>query len=549
MGGGFLKGRSSERVTTQERAAPLGDLIGKRWTTSYRIDRLIGCGGMGEVWAATSEEQPGRQLAVKVISFEFASHRDALERFFGEARAASALDDPNVIEIYDTGRLDDGRPALIMKYIDGPSLQAMVETHGPLSIDQAGQILIQVASALRSAHARSITHRDIKPSNILVTSKWGRVNYTIVVDFGIAKLHDPQLAGKIRTRTKTFIGTPGFASPEQALGKPVDSKADIYALGVVMYYVLTGRLPYPGDSELGMLKLQIDGAPYPDLNELRPDIPAAWNVLVDASLDLDPKKRPTAVEFAKRIAAGMANGKSLLQSLAPNVAVQRGPSAVVAVTLSNDVPTALSQLGLGPGSTPRRGRPSRSVLALALAGPLVGSFVTIAAMKLWSGEGHGSPAVTDTGSNVAVGTPASAMTAPTPDAAVVQVDAPKAAEPPRSVDAGVPMALATAQVDAGTVDAARPVPPPIDAGAPGVVSKPPDAGATKAVRTKGRVSIHASPFADIYINGRAIGTTPIDLELPSGSYRVRLVNAPRGQDVTISVVVSPNKPVIIEKSW
>jgi serine/threonine protein kinase len=333
-----------DQVVTLEGPAPLDDLIGKRWITRFRIVRLLGCGGMGEVWAAVSDDVPGKLLAVKVISLEHAHRRDVLERFFAEAVAASALEDPNVIEIVGTGLLEDGRPVLVMEFVDGPSIQAMVEEQGPLPLDTIGQLMIQAASALRATHAKSIIHRDIKPSNMLVCRRWGRTAHVVLCDFGIAKLADPQLAGNLRTRTKTFMGTPGFLAPEQAHGRAIDAKVDIYALGVVLYYVLTGRLPYQGDSDLETLTLQAKGAPFPSPIALRPDTPPEWDALVRDCVQLDPARRPSAVEFGRRIAAGISNGKSLLKALAPMIAVQRGRSAVFAATLSIDIPTALSQL-------------------------------------------------------------------------------------------------------------------------------------------------------------------------------------------------------------
>jgi serine/threonine-protein kinase len=466
----------AEQVITQERPAPLSDLVGKAWRTQYRIVRLVGCGGMGEVWAAASDDLPGTPVAVKVISREHAHQLEVIERFFGEARAASALDDPNVVKIMDTGRLDDGRPVLVMEFIDGPSLQTMVEAQGPLPIDVIGQLMIQAASALRAAHARSIIHRDIKPSNLLVSKRWGRDAFLTVVDFGIAKLGDPQLAGKIRTRTKAFIGTPGFIAPEQALGKPIDTKADIYALGVVLYHALTGRLPYHGDSELETLNLQVTGAPFPAPIDLRPDTPPAWNELVLDCVEVDRVRRPTAVELARRIASGLPNGATLLKALAPSIAVHRGPSAMFAATLSGDVPTALSQLSAAH-VVPRTAGPERAAkVALVAAGALLGCLVTLLAVRLLA------PA-----EPVARRDDRLEMQ-PAPDTGLA--DAAQLAG--RAADAGSPDAASIAALvtDAGTPDAA----------APDAVVEPPDSDATSGGRSA-KAPVPAPP-----VTGRAGGT-------------------------------------------
>jgi eukaryotic-like serine/threonine-protein kinase len=507
----------SNQVVTQERPPPLGDLLGQTCGPTYRIVRLIGCGGMAAVWLAESEDVPGQFVAVKVLLLEHTTRRELVERHFGEARAASALDDPNVVKVLGTGRLDDGRPILIMEYIDGPSVQAMVDAQGPLPIDTIGQLMIQAASALRAAHAKDIIHRDIKPSNLLCSKRPGRDFFLKVCDFGIAKIRDPQLAGNIRTRTRSFIGTPGFIAPEQALGKPIDVTADIYALGVVLYHLLTGRLPYQGDSELETLHLQVTGAPYPAPIELRPDTPPEWNELVHDCLQVEPTRRPASVELARRIASGLSNGAVLLEALAPHIAVQRGPSAVFAVTLSADVPTALSQLR--DQRAPRSSAREHTIWGAFLAAGLVlGCLVTFLALRLTS------PA------------------APAPDAAQHAGGA---------ADAGPPDAAPTAAraPDAGVRDAA-PIAQAADAGAPPRVGKPPDPNAGKvAPPAKGRVVISVAPFADVYIDGQPAGTSPLDVSLPAGPHTVRLVNRPRGRDETIRITVDPQRPVILEKSW
>ncbi len=514
---------AGNQVVTQDGPPPLGDLVGKTCGPTYRVVRLIGCGGMAAVWLAESEDVPGHFVAIKVLLLEHTTRRELVERHFGEARAAGALDDPNVVEILGTGRLDDDRPILIMELVDGPSVQAMVDAQGPLPIDTIGQLMIQAASALRSAHARNIIHRDIKPSNLLVSRRQGR-DFLKVCDFGIAKMGDPQLAGNIRTRTKSFLGTPGFTAPEQALGKPIDVTADIYALGVVLYYLLTGRLPHQGDSELETLHLQVTGAPFPAPIELRPDTPPEWNELALDCLQLDRARRPAAVQFARRIASGLANGAGLLEALAPTIAVHRGPSAMFAATLSGDVPTALSQLSAQRAEA-RVGPRERAVrFAIGAAGMVLGGLVTFLALRLTS---PAAPAVTAEG-----------------DAAPI---APLTGSHAGAVaDAGPPDAaqLAGRAPDAGPPDAAP------DAGAPPRVARPPDPGATRAAPpAKGRVVISVMPFADVYIDGNAAGTSPLDLSLPAGTHTVRLVNRPRGRDETIRITVDPNRPVILEKSW
>jgi eukaryotic-like serine/threonine-protein kinase len=560
-----------DQIITLEGPVPLDDLVGKRWISRFRIVRLLGCGGMGEVWAAVSDDVPGKMLAVKVISLEHAHRREVLERFFAEAVAASALEDQNVIEIVGTGLLEDGRPVLVMEYVDGPSLQSMVEDQGPLPLDTIGQLMIQAASALRAAHARSIIHRDIKPSNMLVCHKWGRTTHLILCDFGIAKLADPQLAGNLRTRTRTFMGTPGFVAPEQAHGRTIDAKVDLYALGVVLYRVLTGRLPYQGDSELETLTLQTQGAPFPPPTALRPETPPAWDALVRDCVQLDPARRPSAVEFARRIAAGIPNGKSLLKALAPMIAVQRGRSAVFAATLSIDIPTALAQLSAQydvPQVATRGG--VRKLGLAAAAGVLAGSLATLLALRLVapaervSIAEHGTTASAPLAGGAASGSPDGSATSGSPDAAPREEERRVAQPPPDAGMAGMEDAVQHAAQPAGVsspVDApgagrapVAAVAPPIsrtaEPGTPASVTRPSGTEAPRAVKpATGRISVSVRPFADVYIDGRLVGSTPVDAVVPAGKHTVRLVNQPRGRDETITVIVEPSKPVILEKSW
>jgi hypothetical protein len=546
-----------EPVITQERPAPLSDLIGKVWMSQYRVVGLIGCGGMGEVWKAASSDLPGVPVAVKVLSLEHARLREATERFFGEARAASALNDDNVVKILDTGRLDDGRPVLVMEFIDGPSLQAMIEAQGPLPIDTIGQLMIQAASALHAAHGRGIIHRDVKPSNLLVSKRNGRDVFLTTVDFGIAKLVDPQLAGKIRTRTKSFMGTPGFVAPEQALGKPVDAKADIYALGVVLYYVLAGRLPYQGDSELETLHLQVTGAPFPAPIELRPDTPPEWNALALDCLQVDRTWRPPAVDFARRIASGLSSGEVLLEVLAPRIAVHRGPSAVFAATLSGDVPTALSQLRVQREAARPRGRERAARIGIGAAGVLLGCLGTLGAVRLAAPAAPvEAVAATDAGAPGGKLVVQPAPDAGTPDAQDAQ-DAQIVAHQPDAgavdagaPDAGAPDAGAPPDATRGAGSAKGPTPSPPVTGSPGGAA----AGTTAARSAGGQVVqtgiiiVRSSPWSRVWIDGESLGQTAVRKPVTPGAHRIRLVG-PDDRTKEFTRDVKAGETVTIRWDW
>jgi hypothetical protein len=206
----------------------------------------------------------------------------------------------------------------------------------------------------------------------MITNRWGREWFVILVDFGIAKFHDAALAREIHTNTKQYIGTPGYSAPEQILGKRVDEKADVYSLGVLAYRMLCGRAPYVAENNMQVMHLQIDGAPFDEPKKLRPDMPSEWNDAIQRCLQQDPARRPTASVFAKQIAAGIQNGSSLLYLLAPRIAAEARTNATE-ITISSDVPTALSQLGSQPRE--RRRLPTLAALAVGACLGLVASGV------------------------------------------------------------------------------------------------------------------------------------------------------------------------------
>jgi len=508
--------RSTARTTLEQPAQP-GDLQGEELAVPLRLTRLIGAGGMGEVWEAKSADLPGMRFAIKVVSQAHANNKLVVARFFGEARAAAAIDDPNILIIHGTGRTADGRPALVMQYIEGSSLSELCEKRGPLPIDAAGKILLQVASALYAAHRCNITHRDIKGQNVMVVpNRWGREWFVTLVDFGIAKFHDADLALGIRTRTKSYLGTPGYSAPEQILGQAVDAKADTYALGVLAYRCLCGRPPYLADNGNEVMNLQLNGAPFPAPRELRPDIPAAWNDVILASLVRDAALRPTAVEFARQIAGGVCNGAALLAALAPRIATDAQGADGGAITPSSAASTARSQRAPRPQ---RRARFS-TVVAL-MAGVGLGVAATGVAFTLHARPHGSAPEATTariatavTGIPDAVGGPGQARPAATPPDA-------RAADPR--------------------------VEPPVAAAITG------ERPAVAPSRAMGAITLRAEPWADCFLvdGGRSVslGTTPVSMKLSVGPHRVRLVNEARHRDETVTVTIDAARPSVVEKSW
>jgi hypothetical protein len=518
--------RNKPRTTLEQPPQP-GDLQGTELVVPLKLTRWIGSGGMGEVWEARSEDLPGMRLAVKVVALEHAHDRHVVARFFGEARAAAAIDDPNILLVHGTGRTEDGRPALVMPYIEGSPLSELCNKLGPLPIDTAGQILLQIASALRAAHRRNITHRDIKGQNVMVVpNRWGREWFVILVDFGIAKFHDADLAREIHTRAKSYLGTPGYSAPEQIVGKPVDGKADIYALGVLAYCSLCGRPPYLAASGMEEMNLQLNGAPFPEPRELRPDIPPAWNDVILASLARDPALRPTAPEFARRIADGMHNGASLLATLAPRIASDAPDASEL--TRSRDVLTPLPPPASRPpgrrcstwpalvtGAWPHR-RPHRyvrvecSTLAALVTGACLGVISTGVAFKLVARQ-HDVPVAME----------------------------PRAEPPP--VDAAV--TAAACQVVTPETSSSRTTTRAKEPGSAGDSARPARAMCT--------ITLRAEPSADCFLvdggGSVSLGTAPIATRLSVAPHRVRLVNEDQHRDETVTVIIDAAKPSLVEK--
>jgi serine/threonine-protein kinase len=229
-------------------------LQGERVCDDYHIVRLIGYGGMGEVYLA-QHHLTGQQVAIKVLAFHLAEEMDLRIRFLDEARILARLDHPNIVMLHNF-KQERERMHIIMQYVDGESLDRIIERKGAMDSEQAALLFAPLADALHHAHGNGIIHRDIKPSNILV-NETGKARLT---DFGIAKLTE---GGANLTRTGTRVGTSWFMSPEQGLNKPADSRSDIYALAVTLYNGLSGRLPFSGDSEYEVIKGHVELPPPP----------------------------------------------------------------------------------------------------------------------------------------------------------------------------------------------------------------------------------------------------------------------------------------------
>src|SRR5918998_2382428 len=254
-------------------------LIDTLFDRRYRIVRRLGSGGMATVYLA-EDEVLGRRVAIKILNERHAGDMQFVERFRREAKNAASLSHPNIVSIYDRGEAE-GTYYIAMEHLDGRTLKELIVARAPatprITIEYARQIL----AALRFAHRKGIVHRDIKPHNVLVDSE-GRVKVT---DFGIARAGGTQM-----TEVGSIVGTAQYLSPEQARGAPVDQRSDIYSLGVVLYELLTGSVPFTGDAPVEIAMKHLSETPRPP-SELREGIPRELDLVVMRALAKDPEER------------------------------------------------------------------------------------------------------------------------------------------------------------------------------------------------------------------------------------------------------------------
>ncbi|MDP9034128.1 MAG: serine/threonine protein kinase [Myxococcota bacterium] len=302
-GGGM--DRKSERPSA--RSHPPQSLVGRVLSGRYRIQRLIGEGGMGAVYQA-EHTQIRKRVAVKVLHAEMIRLPEVVARFEREALAAAHIDHPNVAAASDFGKLEDGSFFLVLEYVEGKSLRDAL-AGGRLELGRALHIARQIASALSRAHALGIVHRDLKPENVMLVTKDGHENFVKVLDFGIAKVPVGEIVGESKapgqalTQMGMVYGTPEYMAPEQALGQPVDARADFYALGALTFEMITGGRPYDHESKVTLLGMHVM-APIPRMAERAPDacVPDVVDAIVTRLL-------------AKEASARFPDAKELLEAL------------------------------------------------------------------------------------------------------------------------------------------------------------------------------------------------------------------------------------------
>ncbi|HET6283460.1 MAG TPA: serine/threonine-protein kinase [Polyangia bacterium] len=421
----------------------VGTVVGE-----YRIEGVAGRGGMGVVYAAVHPVIE-KKVAIKVLSGQFSATPELVRRFIDEARAVNRIGHENIIDIFSFGQLPDGRHYFVMEYLEGATLGDRLERND-LARTDIPTLLAQICDALEAAHNKKIIHRDLKPENVWIGAS-NRGLRVRLLDFGIAKLLDT--GDRLVTDVGAVIGTPHFMSPEQCHGRGVDHRTDIYAMGVIMYQLFTGRLPIQGETYAEILAKQVIETPAPP-STFAP-MPEALDALIVRCLDKDPAGRPqTAGELASKLA-----------SIFPGGWAGTSPPAKVAAAAGVGATTpamALSATEVQPsGSHAVIPAPSRRFpTAVVLAG--VGIVVAVGLGVAWL-SGRGSAPINN-----------SAATAPAP-----------AANPPPAPASVVAPPPAAPRVPAAEAAPVRPSPevgtaPGSRRRAPGELKTEPKSGAQKS---------------------------------------------------------------------
>jgi serine/threonine-protein kinase len=356
-------------------ASPVGTLLSKR----YRLDAKVGTGGMSTVYRAFDTVLE-RQVAIKLMHREIAGDSDQLERFRREARAVAQLNHPHVVGVIDAGEEDekggDGftTPYIVFEYVEGETLKDRIRRHGRLAIAESIAYAIEIARALGAAHERQIVHRDVKPQNVLIDEE----GTAKVTDFGIARtLHQEGLTADGRV-----LGTTDYVSPEQALGEPVSGQSDLYSLGIVLFEMLTGDVPFKGENQVAVAMKHVREE-LPDVQIRRPEVSAALAAVLD---------RATAKELDRRY----VDAQAMITDLEQVLAIETARSGQV-------TGEATSVLRTLPGETRKRlplraRRSTKALLALVVVGALVAAgLALLAANQTERGTGNRSGAPTAPG--------------------------------------------------------------------------------------------------------------------------------------------------------
>ncbi len=345
----------------------------------FQILQKIGSGGMGAVYKALQPEM-NRMVGVKILHPKLANRKDLVSRFRREARAMSHLTHPNTVKVFLYGELEDGSLYIIMEFLDGKNLNQSVRTEGAFTIARALPVLIQVCAALEEAHTQGIIHRDLKPENIFLCQSSGLKDFPKVLDFGLAKVTEREMrpGSIILTQEGMVFGTPEFMSPEQAQGKTLTPAADQYSLAVILYEVLTGKLPFDAKSAMDFLSLHVTGKPIPLSQRVAGrTFPPLLDRIIEKALSKKIEDRfASMTEFGNALQTVLAGGTEL-----PGMQPQQLAAAPHAMTPSGSIPQPPNSSALPP-LAPARKQNFGLLVGVAFAFLVAGVAIAVLVMKV-----------------------------------------------------------------------------------------------------------------------------------------------------------------------
>lgn len=389
-------------LTALAKEIAVGSVIGDR----YEIIETVGTGGMGVVYRAKHKLMK-RIVAIKMLHANLVSNATTLKRFQHEAQAASTLNHPNILTVFDFGLTDEGQPYLVMDYLEGVSFADVLQEEGNVEVNRALKIFIQTCAALAHAHQKGIVHRDLKPSNIMLVDLDGDPDFVKIVDFGIAKIvsmEDGETSNL--TRTGEIFGSPLYMSPEQCRGKTLDARTDIYSMGCVMYRALAGMSPFMGQDQLDLMFKQVNDI-APSFSEVCPDLflSAEVEAIVVKCLAKSPDDRfQSMVDLKQELERVAGFGTQIATQIQPaqaatapgvDAAISPGAAPRAGTQLTEEISMAQAAAARGQASAAAGqvisalksqflSRPLPVRLAIGAALGIVGALI---ALSLWQGDG------------------------------------------------------------------------------------------------------------------------------------------------------------------
>ena len=430
-----------------------GDVIAGK----YRVERLIGRGGMGAVFAA-QHLILNQRVALKLLLGELADSQEASARFVNEARAAAQIQGEHVARVLDIGQLPTGVPFMVLEYLEGSDLAGILQQRGPLPVSEVADYALQALDALAQAHSAGIVHRDLKPANLFLTSRHDGTSLVKVLDFGISK---NTTAPSGMTSTRAVMGSPEYMSPEQLrTPRGVDARTDIWSLGVILYELLAGRVPFQAET-LADLFMQICQVDPPSIRTLRPDVPPAFEAVVMRCMAREPSARFQSVRELSTALLVFASDQ------ARAMAIARGskPGLAAATLHQEPVPASTTPNTAAPwaGTMGKSEGAGRSRVVQIVAVSVLGLLVVITGVTLVARmvtKHPDAPTSEAPAANAASATAAPTAAPPAASSVAVAVSPPPTATTPKSPAAATPPKAAPPTLKPSASAAVTPPPSP-----------------------------------------------------------------------------------------